>query len=84
MNSMAKRKQVLGAIAPVAYYGLQETAYTSVQRAMYEVAVISYLMGRGYDFQTAHMIAESWEVGEEHPPYQGSVQPAFGLGTVNI
>jgi hypothetical protein len=81
---MAMRSQVLGAIAPVAYYGLEEAAYTSVQHAMYEVAAISYLLGRGYDFQTAHMIVESWEVGKAFPPYQGPALPAYGLGVPNI
>lgn len=68
---MAKRSHVLGIITPVAYYGLQEAGYTSVQQAMYEVAAISFLMGQGYDFQTAQMIIESWEDGEAFPPLQG-------------
>jgi hypothetical protein len=68
---MSKRSHVLGIITPIANYGLQEAGFTSVQRAMYEVAAIGYLMGQGYDFQTAHMIVESWEVGEAPPPLQG-------------
>jgi hypothetical protein len=70
MNGVVKRSLVLGAIAPVVNYGLQEAGFTSVQHAMYEIAAISFLMGQGYDFQTAHMIVESWEVGEAFPPYQ--------------
>ncbi|WP_025848867.1 hypothetical protein [Paenibacillus ehimensis] len=70
MIDPALRNFVLGSVAPVVRYGLYEMTYTSVEHAMYEVAAITYLMGRGYDLQTAHRIVESWEVNETFPPYQ--------------
>lgn len=70
MNGMANRSQVLGAIGPIVIYGLQEAGFTSLQHAMYQVAAISFLLGQGYDIQTAHMIVESWEIGEAFPPHQ--------------
>jgi hypothetical protein len=70
---MPIRDQVLSAVGPVVHHGLREAGRTSVNHAMYEVAAISYLMGRGYDYHTAHRIVESWETGEAFPPYQGPV-----------
>ncbi|MBD0380127.1 hypothetical protein [Paenibacillus sedimenti] len=64
------RNYVLESIYPVVQYGLHEKKYTSVTHSMFEVAAITYLMGRGYDFHTAHRIVESWEVNESFPPYQ--------------
>ena len=61
------------AVQPVVHYGLHEMARTSPSHAMYEVAAISYLMGSGYDYHTAHRIVESWEYGEAFPPFQGPV-----------
>lgn len=31
---------------------------------MREVAAMSYLIGRGYDLQTAYQVVESWELNE--------------------
>lgn len=64
------RDYVLRLLMPVVHYGLYEQPKTSFHHALYEVAAISYLMGRGCDFYTAHRIVESWEVGEAFPPYQ--------------
>lgn len=70
------RNFVLGAISPIVHYGLVEMQHTSVSHAMFEVAAISFLMGRGYDPVTARRIVESWEVMESFPPYQtGFVYP---------
>ncbi|MFB6362914.1 hypothetical protein ACFCP7_02490 [Paenibacillus elgii] len=65
------RNFVLGSVAPVVQYGLKEMTYTSVEHAMYEVAAIAYLMGRGCDWPAAHSLVESWEVDETLPPFQG-------------
>ncbi|MFC7441076.1 hypothetical protein [Laceyella putida] len=54
----------LGAVESFVQYGLREARYTSFEHALREVAAIAYLMGRGYDPQTAHQIVESWEVNE--------------------
>lgn len=70
MDGYASRNYVLGTVAPVVQYGLHEMTFTSVPHAMFEVAAISFLMGRGYDFHTARCIVESWEVDESFPPYQ--------------
>lgn len=70
MHDQTLRNYVLGAISPVVQYGLYESMYTSINHSMYEVAAISFLMGRGYDFLTARRIVESWEVDESFPPYQ--------------
>jgi hypothetical protein len=74
---MPIRNHVLSAVQPVVQHGLMEAGRTSVNHAMYEVAAISYLMGRGYDYHTAHRIVESWETGEAFPPYQGPVIPYY-------
>ena len=70
MNGCLSRDYVLGTISPVVRYGLYEMKFTSVHHSMFEIAAISYLMGRGYDFPTARHIVESWEVHESFPPYQ--------------
>lgn len=49
---------------PLVDYGLRELAATTPQHAMTEVAIISYLMGMGFEFRTARAIAESWEENE--------------------
>jgi hypothetical protein len=70
MYDPALRNQVLSAVDPVVKYGLYERKHTSVAHSMFEVAAITYLMGRGCDFRTARQIVESWEVNESFPPYQ--------------
>lgn len=78
MHDLVIRNQVLGLVSPVVQYGLYEMMYTSVPHAMYEIAAIAYLMGRGYDFPTARQIVESWETDESFPPFQvtaGYFQP---------
>jgi hypothetical protein len=42
-------QETLKVIEPVVKHGLKE------------VAAISYLIGKGYDYNTAHQIVESWE-----------------------
>jgi hypothetical protein len=74
---MPIRNQVLSAVQPIVQHGLMEAARTSVNHAMYEVAAISFLMGRGYDHYTARRMVESWETGEAFPPYQGPVIPYY-------
>jgi hypothetical protein len=64
------KHHVLQTVSPVVRYGLYEMKHTSVSHSMFEIAAISYLMGRGYDMHTARRIVESWEVNETFPPYQ--------------
>lgn len=54
-------------VRPIVRYGLREAQITGTRHAMTEVALISYLMGMGYDFSTAHRLVESWEVNEVFP-----------------
>ena len=49
---------------PIVDYGLRELSATNPRHAMTEIAIISYLMGMGFDFRTARAIAESWEDNE--------------------
>ncbi|WP_207707736.1 hypothetical protein [Alkaliphilus serpentinus] len=58
---------IMNSIEPLVLYGMQEAQVTGVHHAMREVAYIAYLMGKGYDDQTARMIVESWEVNEAFP-----------------
>ncbi|MDF2647176.1 MULTISPECIES: hypothetical protein [unclassified Paenibacillus] len=76
---MPIRNQVLSAVQPVVHYGLREAAHTSVEHAMFEVAAITYLMGRGFDYYTAHRLVESWEIAEAFPPYQGPSMPHYQM-----
>lgn len=57
----------LARVRPVVRYGLREAQFTGVRHAMTEVALITYLMGMGYDYHTAHRLVESWEVNEMFP-----------------
>lgn len=58
------KQQTLSTVEPIVQYGLKEAQVTSNLHAMREVAAISYLIGRGYDLQTAYQVVESWEVNE--------------------
>lgn len=63
---MAQLKQLtLTTVEPIVQHGIREAQYTSVPHAMRETAAITYLIGRGYDPQTAHQMVESWEVNEQ-------------------
>lgn len=58
------KSETLNAVKPFVDYGLKEATFTSHSHAMTEVAAISYLLGKGYDPQTAYKMVESWEVNE--------------------
>ncbi len=45
-------------------HGLKELEGTNPRHAMTEVALMSYLMGMGFDYRTAKVIVESWETDE--------------------
>jgi hypothetical protein len=51
-------------VSPAVDRGVREAERTSVKHAMTEVALISFLMGMGYDYSTAHRLVESWEINE--------------------
>ena len=62
-------QQVLSAVEPIVQHGYNEGKYTSQLHALREVAAISFLVGAGYDLQTAHRVVESWEINESFYPY---------------
>ncbi|WP_240903817.1 hypothetical protein [Chengkuizengella sediminis] len=51
-------------ISPWIRHGLDKAENKNYKQAMEEVALISYLMGSGFDARTSHQIVESWEVRE--------------------
>ncbi|KKK36081.1 hypothetical protein WQ57_21400 [Mesobacillus campisalis] len=64
-QSQQLKHHTMTTVGTAVKYGLQEAKVTSYQHAMLEVAAISFLMGKGYNFQTARQIVESWEVNEK-------------------
>ncbi|MGG6449480.1 hypothetical protein [Pseudobacillus badius] len=52
-------------VIPFLNYGLQEPTFTSYSHALSEVVAMTYLLGKGYDPQTAFKTVESWEVNEK-------------------
>ncbi|PRX27708.1 hypothetical protein BX659_11534 [Orenia metallireducens] len=52
---------------PLVDYALEEGRKTGLRHAIMEVMLVSYLMGMGFDYDTAYMIVESWEVNERFP-----------------
>lgn len=51
-------------VQPVVRHGLNELDTANPRHAIIEVALMSYLMGMGFDFRTARAIVESWESDE--------------------
>ncbi len=51
-------------VEPAIRHGLKELEETSPRHAMTELALITYLMGMGFDYRTAKAIVESWESDE--------------------
>ncbi|WP_105614355.1 hypothetical protein [Vallitalea okinawensis] len=55
---------LLSQLQPVVDYGLQESNDSGLCQGMMEVAIVAYLMGRGYDCETAQDIIKFWEKNE--------------------
>ncbi|MDB5054960.1 MAG: hypothetical protein JWM44_3010 [Bacilli bacterium] len=53
-------QETLTAIDPAFKHGLKEISITPLPHAIKEAAAISYLIGKGYDYHTAHYTVESW------------------------
>lgn len=51
-------------VEPAIRHGLNELSSTNARHAMTEVALMSYLLGMGFDFRTAKAIVESWETDD--------------------
>jgi hypothetical protein len=48
-------------VQPAIAHGLAELTATNTRHIIIETALISYLMGMGFDYSTALAIVESWE-----------------------
>jgi hypothetical protein len=53
-------QETLTAIDPAFKHGLKELSITPLPHVLKEATATGYLLGRGYDFKTAHQIVESW------------------------
>lgn len=60
MPSSHLGQQTLNVISPAINHGLREAQHLGYQHALTEAVAIGYLMGRGYDFNTAWRTVESW------------------------
>lgn len=52
--------QILHIISPAVNHGLKEAQHLGYQHALTEAVAIGYLLGQGYDYQTAWKTVESW------------------------
>ncbi len=48
-------------VYPAVEHGLREAEVTDIRHAMMEVAMITYLMGMGFNYNTSYSIVEYWE-----------------------
>jgi len=53
-------QQTLTLLNPAISHGLREAQHLGYQHAMTEAVAIGYLMGKGYDYNTAWKTVESW------------------------
>ncbi|MCM3595820.1 hypothetical protein M4D55_08510 [Metabacillus idriensis] len=58
------KMSTLSAVQPFVQHGLKEAHFTSYQHALMEVAAMSYLLGKGYEYNAAYQLVEAWEVNE--------------------
>ncbi|WP_242271280.1 hypothetical protein [Bacillus cereus group sp. BfR-BA-01310] len=54
------KHQTIAIIGPAVSHGLREAAHLGYQHALTEAVAIGYLLGRGYDYNTAWKTVESW------------------------
>lgn len=52
-------------VQPAVRHGLKELDEQNGRHTLIEVALMSYLMGMGFDYRTARAIVESWESDEK-------------------
>ncbi|KQL38948.1 hypothetical protein AN960_11655 [Bacillus sp. FJAT-25509] len=53
-------QQILTLINPAVSHGLKEAQHLGYQHALTEAVAIGYLMGKGYDYNTAWKTVETW------------------------
>ncbi|ANE48054.1 hypothetical protein SY83_19120 [Paenibacillus swuensis] len=58
----ADRYSVIEDLRPAIAYGLNEAEGRGYDHTLSEVAAISYLMGLGYDYNTAYATVDSWNL----------------------
>jgi hypothetical protein len=54
------QQQTLAIISPAVRHGLREAQHLGYQHALTEAVAIGYLMGKGYNYDTAWRTVESW------------------------
>ncbi|MDQ0273288.1 hypothetical protein [Cytobacillus purgationiresistens] len=54
------KQQTLHTISPAIKHGLREAQQLGFQHALTEAVAIGYLMGKGYNYETAWQFVESW------------------------
>ncbi|MBE7106924.1 hypothetical protein FT637_29290 [Bacillus cereus] len=54
------QQQTLTVISSAVRHGLREAQHLGYQHALTEAVAIGYLLGRGYDYNTAWKTVESW------------------------
>jgi hypothetical protein len=54
-------QETIAVIEPAFRHGLKEISFAPLPHVLKETAAISYLLGKGYDFNTAYQTVESWE-----------------------
>jgi hypothetical protein len=59
-SSYNLQQQTLTVIGPAVSHGLREAQHLGYQHALTEAVAIGYLMGRGYDYNKALKMVESW------------------------
>lgn len=52
-------------VQPAVRHGLDELNSTNSRHVLIEVALMSYLMGMGFEYRTARAIVETWESDEK-------------------
>lgn len=77
---MPEYRAVRKEIAPLIDYGVYEATEYGVKHAIEEVAMIAYLVGKGYDVDYAHAVVESWEDDEEFYGSKCSKYPKYKRG----
>ncbi|MFP4662393.1 MAG: hypothetical protein ACLFPF_09390 [Halanaerobiales bacterium] len=48
-------------LCPAIEHGIKEAGQTNIRHAMTEVAMVAYLMGMGFNYNTAYSIVDFWE-----------------------
>lgn len=61
MDFMRSPECLIRQLKPVVDYGICQTNCEGLEKTMTSVAVVSYLLGKGYDYDTAQEVFANWE-----------------------